>query len=216
MKELTNKEKIIKLISGINNGQSMQNIFFDWVTIMAMCILNQLDMKHGKTWQQREDTYKNIVKRYTNEELNVFGKAMLYLDEELSNDPYDILGEIYHKLDAQNKRTGQFFTPFHISLMMAQLQEFKDEETIMNERSCGAGGMILAVAKVMQERGINYRKNLKVIAQDVDWNCVYMTYVQLSLAGIKAIVYQGNSLTAEKHSEIQTLYTPAQSWHFYI
>ena len=33
-----------------------------------------------------------------------------------------------------------------------------------------------------------------MIAQDLDWNGVYMTYIQLSLLGVKATVVQGDTL----------------------
>ena len=54
--------------------------------------------------------------------------------------------------------------------------------------------MIIAAAKVMKEAGINPQRALKVVAQDLDWKGVYMTYLQLSLLGIKAKVVQGDTL----------------------
>ena len=44
------------------------------------------------------------------------------------------------------------------------------------------------------EMGINPQKVLRVVAQDLDWTGVYMTYVQLSILGIDAIVVQGDTL----------------------
>ena len=209
-KETSKKGKIVKLLNSINNGQSMQTIFFDWVAMMAICIANGIDLFHGKTWQRREDNYLNITKKYSSEELRIFAESMAYLAEELEEEPSDVLGEIYHKIDAHNKRTGQFFTPFHLPLLLASLTDFKGEEKVrLNEPSCGAGGMILAVAKGMKDKGINYTEKLEVITQDIDWNCVYMTYVQLSLAGIKAKVVQGNTLMMEEPTAMQRFYTPA-------
>lgn len=54
--------------------------------------------------------------------------------------------------------------------------------------------MIIAFAKAMAEQGIDYGKCLKVVAQDLDWKDVYMTFVQVSLLGIDAVVVQGDSL----------------------
>ena len=54
--------------------------------------------------------------------------------------------------------------------------------------------MIIAAAKVLKDRGINYQKCMQVVAQDLDWKAVYMCYVQLSLLGINAVVVQGNTL----------------------
>lgn len=208
--DLPRKDRIIKLIGSLGDGQNVQITFFDWVTLMAMSIINTTSsFKHDDVWKRREDLYMNIAKKYTPEQMRIFTEAMAYLAEELEEKPYDVLGEIYHKLDAQNKKTGQFFTPFHLSVLMAMLQEFKDEEITMNEPTCGAGGMILAAARVMQDRGIDYQRRMKVVAQDIDWNCVYMAYVQLSLAGIKATVIQGDTLRMEPQTKDKVFYTPA-------
>lgn len=72
--------------------------------------------------------------------------------------------------------------------------------------------MILAVAAVMKKRNIDYQKNLKVVAQDLDWKAVYMTYVQISLLGINGIVAQGNTLADPdigKYPPNRILRTPA-------
>ena len=54
--------------------------------------------------------------------------------------------------------------------------------------------MLIALCKILKERGINYQRKLEITAQDLDWNGVYMTYVQLSLLGAKATVVQGDTL----------------------
>lgn len=54
--------------------------------------------------------------------------------------------------------------------------------------------MIIAIAAVLKERGINYQYCMKVTAQDLDWRSVYMAYVQFSLLGIDAVVIQGDTL----------------------
>ena len=207
---MTKKEKIKEIISKINIGQNIHTTFFDWVTMMAMSISNTSSLVRNDVWKKRENLYINIAQKYKAEQIKLFCEAAAYLAEELENDPYDILGEMYHKLDAQNKKTGQFFTPFHISLLLAEFQKFKDDEEIkMNEPACGSGGMILATAKVMKERGIDYRNKLKAIAQDIDFNCVYMAYVQLSFAGIKATVIQGDALKIEEPHEEKVFHTPS-------
>ena len=54
--------------------------------------------------------------------------------------------------------------------------------------------MLLAACKYLDKTGINYQKELVITAQDLDWNGVYMTYVQLSLIGANATVVQGDTL----------------------
>ena len=109
-----------------------------------------------------------------------------------------------------NKNTGQFFTPFHLAELVAMMMQQSDPEqkVFMNEPACGGGGMILAKAKAIQAVGGNYQDALKVIAQDLDWTGVYMTYTQLSMAGINAVVIQGDTLMGEKAGALQKFYTP--------
>lgn len=54
--------------------------------------------------------------------------------------------------------------------------------------------MIIAAAMELKSKGVNYQDELEVVAQDLDWNCVYMCYIQLSLLGISAVVVQGDTL----------------------
>ena len=68
--------------------------------------------------------------------------------------------------------------------------------------------MIIAAARVLKERGLNYQRCMKVTAQDLDWNSVYMTYVQLSLLGIDAEVIQGNTLSDSMPEPKQIFLTP--------
>ena len=70
----------------------------------------------------------------------------------------------------------------------------------------GSGVMVLAYAVALQQNGINYQKQLVVTANDIDFTAVYMTYIQLSLWHIPAIVTRGNYLTNEVR---EVFYTPA-------
>ena len=118
----------------------------------------------------------------------------------------DVLGEVYMKAGCYNKQLGQFFTPYHLSKLTAELcmPDDIDEEKEMpiNEPSVGGGGMIIGTAAVLNERGINYQKIMNVTAQDLDWHGVYMSYLQFSLLGIKATVVQGDTLCAPYNKSI--------------
>ena len=138
------------------------------------------------------------------------------LAETLETEMTDVLGQIYMESGMGSKSSGQFFTPYHLSKLCAELSMIKPNENgkyYINEPSCGGGGMIIAVASVLKERGVNYQKDMKVVAQDLDWKGVYMCHLQLSLLGIKAICVQGNTLTEpyiRGYSKERVLYTPAE------
>lgn len=69
----------------------------------------------------------------------------------------------------------------------------------------GAGGMILAYAREVEDKGFKRHKNMLVEACDIDSLCTYMTYVQLAMYDIPAVVKNGNVLALE---EKFVLYTP--------
>ena len=51
---------------------------------------------------------------------------------------------------------------------------------------------------------------MRVVAQDLDWRGVYMTYVQCSILGIKAKICQGDTLSEPiVKEEHRIFYTPA-------
>ena len=65
-------------------------------------------------------------------------------------------------------------------------------------------GLVLSYARALQKRDINYQECLLVDVTDISDICVYMTYIQLSLLGIPAIVEHMNTLSLEKYSTWKT------------
>lgn len=116
----------------------------------------------------------------------------------------DFLGHIAAAIGALNDAQGQFFTPFEVSRLLAEMTWGEHEARIeeqgyltLQEPACGAGGMILALALVMHQRGYDPTSQLFVSAVDISNQCYWMTYLQLTLAGIPAQVIRGNSLSLE-------------------
>ena len=70
----------------------------------------------------------------------------------------------------------------------------------------------LAIQKLLKDNGINYQKKMEVVAQDLDWLGVFMSYVQFSFLGINAIVAQGDTLMepyVKGYPEARVFRTPA-------
>lgn len=194
-------QKIIDMINQIAGEHSVYEVFSDWVHCMAISIQNSsvLQKEHNELYQQREKDYKDIISRYTEEQQERFAEMTAYLVEKMQEGFGDILGEIYMRCEMGSSHTGQFFTPFHISVLNAELvmagtlENYKSGKLHFHEPAAGAGGMIIAAAQVLTDHNISVR-NMEVVAQDLDWQGVYMCYVQLSLYGISAVVVQGDTL----------------------
>lgn len=192
------QKQIIRTIIGMSGHVSPYNIFSDWVEMSALAIQNACFINHNELWKRREDRYHTIISNYKAEDQRKFSEMFGVLSKAFEENIEDLLGGIYMGGECSSKYTGQFFTPFHISLMTADVGIPKDYDgshvITCNESSCGSGSMVIANAAVLNKRGFDYRKLLKVVCQDLDWKCVFMSYVQLSLLGINAVVVQGDSL----------------------
>ena len=181
---------------------SLEQVFSDWVFMAATSISNRVDLRK---YDEREAEYMRIIRGYTKDEANTFGRMLALFTLELEKKQEDVMGRLMLKLEVgRNKWLGQFFSPWSISYMMAKMAlGTKDEcEAMIAEKgylaclepACGAGVMVLAVARAMEELGINFQRHLHVTAIDIDRRCVHMTYLQTSLMGIPAHVILGDSL----------------------
>lgn len=204
-------QEIIKSIEGLSGQYSGYEIFSDWIKSTAIAISNSCNVFQDEIYKKREREYIELAKKH-GENMNVFAEMTGMLAIALENNMEDVLGKIYMAAGLGSKQTGQFFTPFHVSVATAEVvipkKVSEKDPYIMYEPSSGGGGMIIAAAKVIKDRGLNYQKCMKVVAQDLDWKGVYMTYVQLSLLGIEATVVQGDSLQQKNPTPEQKFYTP--------
>lgn len=209
VKMKNSKNEIIKNLKSLSGKKNISEIFFDWIHLMSYTISNSVDRVQ---YDKREEAYLQTIKPYTKEEGFVFADCFALLVNALEYKQIDWLGEIYMDLEISSADNGQFFTPYHISQLMADLS-FSEKEELLNERdwigyyepACGAGSLIIAFAQSMEKRGYNYQQQLVAWCEDIDENCLLMTYIQLSLLGIKAVCQVKNSLTQEEYS---TWYTP--------
>lgn len=183
-------------------------VFRDFVTMAACSLHNTIHKETG-----REEEYLRIIAGYKKPDQEAFSKLLGCLIEALDSEPRDILGPLYMELEIANKDAGQFFTPPELSELMANLtfgSELIKLETqpfiTAGEPACGAGGMILALVKVMIAKGHNPAQHLWVQCIDVDRMAALMCYVQLSLWNVPAEIIVGNTLSWEIR---EVWYTPA-------
>lgn len=198
------QKDIIKIIRKLSPKFGTYNVFRDFITMAACSISNGVDKRQ---YDVREGLYMSTVKKYDKDEANNIAKMLALTSLGMSGAKMgDFLGELYMELEIGNDDSGQFFTPYHISKLMAQLADHETDGIMtLHEPSVGSGGMIVAQAEVMKLKGLNYQTDLKVICNDVDYDVVKMCYIQLSLLGIDAVVMQGDSLTQKMN---EYWYTP--------
>ncbi|MCL2776132.1 MAG: SAM-dependent methyltransferase [Oscillospiraceae bacterium] len=208
---------ITKMIEKARYKYGRHTIWRDFIYMSAAALSQTMDFR-----QSREDEYLRIINSYDKATQDMFpemfGELVLAFEEESFA---DILGEIYTALELTNKSNGQFFTPYHVSKLMAAMSynadslsaEIKQKGYItVNDPCCGAGTLLIAFADYCKECGINYQQSVLFIAQDIDPVTALMTYIQLSLFGMSGYVIIGDSLlnppTVPMRSECDIWYTP--------
>lgn len=195
--------KFIKLTHAAGYKHRPHAIFRDFCEIAALTLSNAVDPLQ---FEKREARYLEIVKGYTREELDRFAQMLACVVESLEWSYGDCLGQIFMGLDLGNHWKGQFFTPYTVSSMMARMtlndvdQGWLDRHggiLTLCEPAVGAGGMVIAAAEALREKGVNYQQCMHVTAQDIDATAVHMTYIQLALLHVPAVVLRGNTLAGE-------------------
>lgn len=204
---------IIKLMGFTNGKYEIQQIFRDLVTLETYFILfSQIGEK------EYGDKFDNIMINY-----NLYEQRMLWeMLSKLSNlyneqkEEIDILGRIYNKLELKNDRIGQYLTPTKVSTLISECSILNNKENVIknieekgfitiHEPSCGASGTILECLRTIHKMGYKPSRVVFVNCWDIDVFSTYMTYVQLSMYDIPAIIINGDTLLLE---EKFVLYTP--------
>jgi type I restriction-modification system DNA methylase subunit len=188
----------LKEIRSVALYKHRYDVFRDFVTMAAISIRNAI-----RKDEEREAEYMKLIGSYEKKDQQAFPKLLALLVEALEFGPRDVLGTAFMDLELGSRDKGQFFTPFTVSEMMAEILHGDELSSIekpfitLSEPACGAGGMVLAFVKVMLKQGHDPASRLWVQCVDVDRLAALMCYVQLSLWNVPAEVIVGNSLSLE-------------------
>ena len=196
------QRELEKLYNKLCYRYSRYEVWQDMVVMIACAIANAVDKRH---FDKREEMYMRVVQKYTKEELNIFPEFFSHIVLGMEQNPdCDFLGELYMDLELGNKHTGQFFTPYDVCRVMAEVtinddllkeQIAKQGWISINDCACGAGATLVAAANILRCKGINYQMQALFVAQDVDATVALMCYIQLSLLGCAGYVVIGDTLT---------------------
>lgn len=217
-------QRITKLLDGAIYRVDRSKFLSDIFEALAIAISNRVDTRQAA---DREKRYMQIMAFYQTEEralISDIAAEIFALCSACASDPgafNDWLGELFMQSNTSNAKAGQFFTPYDVSKAAAEVAVDKQETEkkkangeilTISEPACGSGGMILAALDVLANKcGFNYAANAFVEASDIDSRCVHMCYIQLSLAGVPAIIKQQDALSRQIWS---VWYTPAYLFQY--
>lgn len=121
-----------------------REVWSDFCTMAAISIANAVDKRH---FEAREKLYLDTIKRYTKEEQQVFPILFAETVMELERNPdQDFLGKMFMQLELGNHWKGQFFTPYNVCHLMAEMNMDAQVKNIeekgwisVGDCCCGAG-----------------------------------------------------------------------------
>ncbi len=183
------------------------DVFSDFITLVT----SELDLATIRAPESMERCRK-ICERYRPEDISDLHRLFGLIVSALEAKFHDFLGAIFMELELGDGRQGQYFTPYSVQSLMARMLMPGVQEAVrregfftLSEPTCGAGGMVVAVAECMLEAGLNPSEQMFASCIDIDPVAADMAFIQLSLLGIPAEVITGNTLTL-KLSRVR--YTP--------
>lgn len=197
-----------KTLENLDYGRRPVEKFRDFCTMAALSFAQPFYRS-----EELEKEYMQVSGRYKPEQLTEFAKLIAIVVNALEENPdQDFLGTCFMQNEMGNEYRGQFFTPYSVCKMMAEINYGRDfvnnpqGYVTVCEPCSGAGALIIALRNTVIKQGLNPSTCMLVTATDIDEICFKMSYIQFSLLAIPAVVIHGNTLAVQ---EFRSLYTPA-------
>lgn len=94
------QKNIVRLFNKICYRHSRWSLWTDFIMLSAISISNMVDLSNA---EHREETYRNLQSKYTEQEMKVisqmFSEVVLGLEENIKQ---DFLGELFMALEHRN------------------------------------------------------------------------------------------------------------------
>lgn len=204
-------------------------IWSDFVTMFGCAISNAVDKPH---FDRREEMYLQRIKKYGKDDQAWFPQLAACTIEALEqNLEQDFLGKMFMELKLGSKRKSQFFTPYDVSRLAAEITMGdvlgavnRQGYVTIHDPHCGSGGMFIAAINMAKrclgEAGLNFQNHILVVGQEIDFAVAMMAYIQVSLLGVAGYFKVRDSLSdpmTENDSMENYWFTPmyfSQVWAF--
>jgi len=204
------RKQFIKVFEDLARHRDRHDVLADFLE-MAVCAVRKTTLPPSPAADALETQYMDVVRRNKLEDVRVMPRLLGITAAAVQDGGADFLGQVVGELALINGHMGQFFTPYDVSRMMAEIT-LQDAGELIREKgfitlmepASGAGGMVIAAADVIAGQGFDVSRQLYVDATDLSPLCFKMTYLQLALRGIPATVRRGNSLSLETFDQAVT------------
>ena len=171
------------------HGGSYHQAFDDFLTLCICCF--SFNPATGKSFYEEE--YLRIIEPYQRRGVlkyfpELLAVLILFMEENReSSQGNDLLGDFFQK-EITHGRNGQFFTPFHVCTMMAQMNSSEETRSLnVLDPTCGSGRMLMAF-------GLQSKISHRYYGIDIDPMCVKMSAINLFLNGLQGEVICADAL----------------------
>lgn len=187
-REQVARKEFLKTFRKLTYRWRSWDVWTDFVTLVACTISNTVDKLH---YEEREASYMRIITKYSKDEQALFPELFAQLVLALEDNPeQDFLGDIYTELGLNSDDHKQYFTPYHICHLMAELtfgdlaKEVEEKGFVtIHDTCCGAGATLIAAANVAKVKlgkaDLNFQNHILITGQDIDPLVTMMCYIQL-------------------------------------
>lgn len=204
------RKRFVKTFEDLARHRDKHDVFTDFLE-MAVCAIRKKTLPSGPAADALEERYMAVVRRNKLDDVRQMPELLAVTARAVQDGGCDFLGQIAGDLGFATGHMGQFFTPYDVSRMIAELTLDSVDEIIaeqgfvtLQEPACGAGGMIIAAADALARKGFDIGQCLYVDAIDISPLCFRMSYLQASLRGIPATIRHGNTLSLEMFDQAIT------------
>jgi hypothetical protein len=201
----------LERMKDIDQSKRRTEVFRDFCEL-SFCALAKTTALPPEKAERLEAQYMACVGRYRNpDDVRIMPDLLGMAVNAVASGGRDFLGEIAAEIGVLDAGMGQFFTPYEISRLAAEMTLSGAAEIIrehgfltLSEPAAGAGGMVIAAADVIEAQGFDPAQVLWVEAVELNGLSFHMLYIQMALRGIAGLAVHGNSLSLETFTEALT------------
>ena len=204
-------DEAVRLLNDIDRSKHRSQVFADFCEL-AYCALAKQACPFPDERGALEAQYMDVVGRYRDKgDVRKMPEILALVLVEISKGGCDALGQIAGSIGALDSKLGQFFTPYEISRLMAEINLVNVDAMIdeqgfvtVSEPAAGAGGMLLALADVIEDKGHSLATSVWIEAVELSRPTYHMCYIQCAARGLAGKIIHGNSLSLDVYSSAYT------------
>lgn len=194
---MTAGEKLAEELGKVALNRNTHELWQDWVNMCgyAMQIAVSRDVRAA-------EQLASIKAKYKDEEIAAMDECFELYSRMVEDEPWqDLLGDAYMRLEMNNRNTGQFFTPYNVAKLCAMpLVETAKKRVLSDgyarvvDPACGGGALLVAMAHLLHNEGVNYQQSVMFAGQDLNATTAMMCYIQLTMLGCPAYIVIGDTM----------------------